>query len=142
VWRGLQRLSAAVDLVVVHDGVRPLVTEAVVRDTLCSAAWYGAAVAAVPLKDTLKRVSEAGEVEVTVPREHLWRIQTPQAFQYHVLQAAFQQAWERDLWATDEAGLVEALGHRVKVVPGVESNVKITTPDDLLFCETFFRRSA
>jgi 2-C-methyl-D-erythritol 4-phosphate cytidylyltransferase len=136
VWQGLQRLEADIALVVVHDGVRPFVPEALVQETVRHAALYGAAIAAVPVKDTLKRVSVIGEVEATVPRDGLWRVQTPQAFQYHVLQAAFRHAWAQGVVATDEAGLVEALGQRVRVVPGVESNVKVTTPDDLLVCES------
>ena len=137
VWRGLQHVAEAVELVVVHDGVRPLVTELLVERTLASASRYGAAIAAVPLKDTLKRVSEAHEVEGTVPRERLWRIQTPQAFRHVLLRTAFQHAWQHGLQATDEAGLIEALGHPVKIVPGDEHNVKITTPDDLVFCKAF-----
>jgi 2-C-methyl-D-erythritol 4-phosphate cytidylyltransferase len=139
VWRGLQRVSGGIDLVVVHDGVRPFVSEALVHQTLCQAARYGAAIAAVPLKDTLKRVSRAGEVEATVSREGLWRVQTPQAFQRHMLQAAFLHALERGIMATDEAGLIEALGQPVRIVSGVESNVKVTTPDDLLVGESLLR---
>jgi 2-C-methyl-D-erythritol 4-phosphate cytidylyltransferase len=139
VWKGLQRLEAGIDLVVVHDGVRPFVTEMLLQNTLIHAVLYGAAVAAVPLKDTLKRVSAAGEVEATVPRDGLWRVQTPQAFQRHLLQAAFHQAWQRGIVATDEASLLEACGQRVKVVPGLESNVKVTTPDDLPLCESLLR---
>jgi len=142
VWLGLQRVAEAVDLVVVHDGVRPFVSEDLLQQTLDHAGRYGAAIAAVPLKDTLKRVSAAGDVEATVPREHLWRIQTPQAFQHALLRRAFQYAWRQGLHATDEAGLIEALGHPVKIVPGYEYNVKITTPDDLVFCEMFLRYHA
>lgn len=139
VWRGLQQVPPVCDVVVVHDGVRPLVTEAMLQETIQSAAIYGAAIAAVPVKDTLKRVSEMGAVETTVPREGLWRIQTPQAFHYGLLQSAFQQARERGITVTDEAGLIEAFGHPVQVVFGAESNIKITTPDDLSFCEHLMR---
>jgi 2-C-methyl-D-erythritol 4-phosphate cytidylyltransferase len=139
VWRGLQQMAPAVDLVVVHDGVRPFVTAALVCQTLCSAAQYGAAIAAVPLTDTLKRVSAAGRVETTLPREHLWRIQTPQAFRRDLLQTAFQHAWRHGLVVTDEAGLLEAMGYPVYVVPGAEYNVKMTTPDDLRLGETLLR---
>ena len=142
VWRGLQQVTDAVDLVVVHDGVRPFVTELLLQQTLDRASRSGAAIAAVPLKDTLKRVSTAGTVEATVPRERLWRVQTPQAFQHALLRRAFQHAWQQELQATDEAGLIEALGHAVQIVPGYEHNVKITTPDDLVFCETFLRERA
>jgi 2-C-methyl-D-erythritol 4-phosphate cytidylyltransferase len=122
--------------------VRPFVTEGLLQQTLDYAGRYGAAIAAVPLKDTLKRVSAAGDVEATVSRDHLWRIQTPQAFQHMLLRRAFQYAWRQGLHATDEAGLIEALGHPVKIVPSYEHNVKITTPDDLVFCETFLRYRA
>jgi 2-C-methyl-D-erythritol 4-phosphate cytidylyltransferase len=139
VWRGLQQVHDTVQLVVVHDGVRPFVTEPLLQQTLAYASCYGAAIAAVPLKDTLKRVSVAGTVEATVPRERLWRVQTPQAFRHTLLRQAFQHAWRQGLQATDEAGLIEALGYPVQIVPGYEHNIKITTPDDLVFCETFLR---
>lgn len=135
VWRGLQHLALEVDLVVVHDGVRPFVDHTVIEKALAAAAQHGAAISAVPLKDTLKRVSQQGQVEATVPREHLWRIQTPQAFRRQLLQRAFEHAWQQQLVATDEAGLIEAYGHPVHVVQGSERNVKITTPDDLAMCE-------
>ena len=131
VWRGLRRLDAGIDLVVVHDGVRPFVTEALLQETLACAAQHGAAVSAIPLSDTLKRVSSRGEVEATVPRDNLWRTQTPQAFRRQLLDAAHRQARQQGLCATDDAGLLESLGHPVRVVPGLEANIKITTPDDL-----------
>jgi 2-C-methyl-D-erythritol 4-phosphate cytidylyltransferase len=142
VWRGLQQVTDAVTLVVVHDGVRPLVTELLLQQTLEHASRYGAAIAAVPLKDTLKRVSAAGTVEATVARERLWRVQTPQAFRHALLHRAFQHAWQQGLQATDEAGLIEALGYPVQIVPSYEHNIKITTPDDLIFCEMFLRERA
>jgi 2-C-methyl-D-erythritol 4-phosphate cytidylyltransferase len=142
VWRGLQQVTDAVALVVVHDGVRPFVTELLLQQTLEQASRSGAAIAAVPLKDTLKRVSAAGTVEATVPREHLWRVQTPQAFQHGLLRGAFQHAWQQGLQATDEAGLIEALGYPVHIVPSYEHNIKITTPDDLVFCAMLLRERA
>ena len=142
VWQGLRRLAAGVDLVVVHDGVRPFLTEAVLAETLACAAAYGAAVSAVPLRDTLKRVSVRGEVEATVPRDHLWRTQTPQAFGRQLLDAAHRQARRQGLCATDDAGLIESLGHPVRVVRGLEGNIKITTPDDLDLGERLLGRSA
>ncbi|MGE3539094.1 MAG: 2-C-methyl-D-erythritol 4-phosphate cytidylyltransferase [Candidatus Tectimicrobiota bacterium] len=141
VWCGLQHITEACDLIVVHDGVRPFVTESLLQQTLAVARQYGAAITAIPLKDTLKRVSESGEVEATVARERLWRIQTPQAFQRSVLYAAFQQARQQGLEATDESGLVEALAYPVKIVPGLEQNVKMTTPDDLIFGEAYLHAS-
>jgi 2-C-methyl-D-erythritol 4-phosphate cytidylyltransferase len=135
VWHGLQRLGDSIDLVVVHDGVRPFVTDVMLQDTLAHAARYGAAITAVPVQDTLKRVSAAGDVETTVSRDHLWRVQTPQAFQRQLLHAAFLHAWEQKVLATDEAGLLEFFGKRVTVVLGSERNIKVTTPDDLSLAE-------
>ncbi|WP_256872739.1 2-C-methyl-D-erythritol 4-phosphate cytidylyltransferase [Candidatus Entotheonella palauensis] len=140
VWRGLQQLAPEVDLVVIHDGVRPFVSHALIEDAVEGAAQHGAAIAAVPLKDTIKRVSRQGQVEATVPRDRLWRIQTPQAFRRQLLQQAFEQAWQQRFVATDEAGLIEAYGHSVYVVQGSERNVKITTPDDLAMCERLIER--
>ena len=137
VWRGFQHLAEQVDLVIVHDGVRPFVTSEMLCRSLQGAVQHGAAVTAVPVKDTLKRVSVEGMVETTISRERLWRTQTPQAFQRAVLQAAFQHALMHGLTATDEAGLVEAAGHPVHVVLGTERNIKITTPDDLQLGERF-----
>ncbi|MGQ4807766.1 2-C-methyl-D-erythritol 4-phosphate cytidylyltransferase [Candidatus Entotheonellaceae bacterium PAL068K] len=140
VWQGLQHIDNEIELVVVHDGVRPFVPTALVHETVHQAARHGAAIAAVPLKDTLRRVSETGEAQETVPREGLWRIQTPQTFRRHLLYEAFLHAWQRGIVATDEAGLLEVLGHQVRIVPGVETNVKITTPDDLPVCEGLLHR--
>jgi 2-C-methyl-D-erythritol 4-phosphate cytidylyltransferase len=139
VWHGLQNVPKAIDLVVVHDGVRPFVAESILLATLQAAGQYGAAIAAVPVKDTLKRVSAEQEVETTIPREHLWRVQTPQAFQRLLLYTAFQNARQQGIEATDEAGLIEALGQPVRIVRGHESNIKITTPDDLQLGEAFLR---
>ena len=135
VWRGLQCLGPEVDWVVIHDGVRPFVDHDLIEAVLAIAAQHGAAIAATPLHDTLKRVSSQGLVEATVPRERLWRVQTPQAFRRQVLQQAFEHAWRRQLIATDEAALVEAYGHAVGVAPGSERNIKMTTPDDLAMGE-------
>ncbi len=139
VWRGLQQVSPEVSLVVVHDGVRPFVTTSMLCEALAQAEQYGAATVAIPLKDTLKRVSPAGVVEATVSREQLWRTQTPQVFRRELLTEAFEHAAEQGLQLTDEAGLVEALGRPVHVVLGLEQNVKITTPDDLGWCEQFLQ---
>jgi 2-C-methyl-D-erythritol 4-phosphate cytidylyltransferase len=131
VWHGLQQVTEGIDLVVVHDGVRPFVTASVLAETLHAAGQYGAAVAAVPVKDTLKRVSSDSAIEATISREGVWRVQTPQAFQRQLLCTAFHHALQQGITVTDEAGLIEALGHQVRIVPGRESNIKITTPDDL-----------
>lgn len=137
VWHGLQQVADAIDLVIVHDGVRPFVPVSVLYDTLSTAAQYGAAIAAVPVKDTLKRASLDNAVEATIPRDRLWSVQTPQAFRRRLLWAAFAHANQHGIAATDDAGLIEAFGHPVRIVPGRESNIKITTLDDLQFGAAF-----
>lgn len=136
VARGLRALPAGFDLVAVHDAARALVTPELVARVVADAVAHGAAIAAVPLADTLKRVS-LGRVEDTVPRAALWCAQTPQAFRREWLEAAHGQARSA---ATDDAALVEALGHPVHVTEGDALNLKITTARDLALAEAWLAR--
>lgn len=124
-------LPAGVSYVVVHDGVRPLVTPQLVRRVLTAAQAYGAATVGLPIADTIKRVDDAGWVTETVERAHLWTVQTPQAFRKDVLVKAHDYALQHGIVATDDASLVEALGLPVHVVSGHPRNIKITRPEDL-----------
>jgi len=114
--------------VVVHDGARPLVTAALIEAGLAAAAETGAAIAAVPLTDTVKEVAADGLIRQTLNRGEFWAAQTPQVFDYDLLRQAHRQAQGE---VTDDAALVEALGQRVKVFPGSPRNLKVTTPADL-----------
>lgn len=135
---GLKALPREVEVVVVHDGVRPFVSTELVASVVEAAKREGAAIAALALADTLKRV--AGEwVEETLSRQGLYLVQTPQAFRRHLLEEAFERARARSLEATDEAALVEALGYRVKVVEGSVFNIKVTTQEDWALAETILR---
>jgi 2-C-methyl-D-erythritol 4-phosphate cytidylyltransferase len=118
--------------VVVHDGARPLVTAALIEAGLAAAAETGAAIAAVPLADTLKEAADDGLVRRTLDRHNLWAAQTPQVFDYDLLWEAHRQA-EGEV--TDDAALVEALGRRVKVFPGSARNLKVTTAADLALAQ-------
>ena len=118
--------------VVVHDGARPLVTAALIEAGLAAAAETGAAIAAVPLADTLKEAADDGLVRRTLDRRNLWAAQTPQVIDYELLREAHRQA-EGEV--TDDAALVEALGRRVKVFPGSPRNLKVTTPADLALAQ-------
>jgi 2-C-methyl-D-erythritol 4-phosphate cytidylyltransferase len=131
----LKKEAAEIDVILVHDGVRPLVDPAQVRKVVAAARRHGGAILGIPCQDTLKRVNSRGEVVATVDRQELWQVQTPQAFQAALLWRAYQEAMERGFYATDEAALVEALGETVVVVPGTCLNLKITTPDDLKMAE-------
>jgi 2-C-methyl-D-erythritol 4-phosphate cytidylyltransferase len=117
---------------VVHDGARPLVTAALIEAGLAAAAETGAAIAAVPLTDTLKEVADDGLIRRTLDRRNLWAAQTPQVFDYDLLREAHRQAQGE---ATDDAALVEALGRQVKVFPGLARNLKVTTTADLALAQ-------
>ena len=130
---GLAALGAA-DIVCVHDGARPLVTQRVIVESVEQAIVHGAAIVAVPAKDTIKVSGETGFVQETLPRERLWQVQTPQVFRTELLRQA--QAAARGVFVgTDDSVLVERLGLPVKIVQGDYSNIKITTVDDLVVAE-------
>jgi 2-C-methyl-D-erythritol 4-phosphate cytidylyltransferase len=126
----LEAAPSGVALALVHDAVRPFITRDLVDAVLAAAGAGGAAVCALPVAETVKRVRE-GLVEETVDRVGLWAVQTPQAFRAAVLREAHDKARRDGVAGTDDAMLVERLGHPVRVVPGLAGNVKITTADDL-----------
>ena len=130
---------AASQLVAVHDGARPLVEPAHISACLQAARQYGAAVLAVPVKDTVK-VCEGGFVQNTLDRAVLWAAQTPQCYRRPVLAEALEKFGQEE-GATDESQLVEKLGIKVRVVPSSYKNNKITTPEDLIFAEALLENS-
>ncbi|MBT4608926.1 MAG: 2-C-methyl-D-erythritol 2,4-cyclodiphosphate synthase, partial [Gemmatimonadetes bacterium] len=129
VQQALRALEAADDVVLVHDAVRPWVTTDLLTSVVDAALRHGAAIAAVPATDTVKQV-EDGIVTGTPDRRQLWHAQTPQGFRRSLLEEAFAQR-DPSQPATDESSLVEACGHRVHIVHGDPTNVKVTTPQDL-----------
>ncbi len=129
VWRGLQAAPSDVDIIVVHDAVRPFVTRALIDAVVHAAMETGAAICGMPIADTVKRVRE-NLVETTVDRSTLWAVQTPQAFRASLLREAHDKARRDGAIGTDDAMLVERLGQPVRLVRGSEANVKITTPHD------------
>ena len=131
---GLAAVPSKARSVVVHDAARPLVTAALVESSLAALGDAAGAVVAVPAHDTLKR-EDGGSVKETVPRDGLWRAQTPQAFRADVLRAAHERAAADGVDLTDDAALVERIGERVVIVPGDERNMKVTTPEDLTIAE-------
>lgn len=139
VGRGLHLLPEDVTHVAVHDCARALVTPQLIANVVADARQHGAAIAAVPLEDTLKRVS-LGTIEQTVPRAGLWRAQTPQVFRRDWLVEAHAAAGKTV--ATDDAGLLEATGKHVRVTPGASSNLKITTTEDLAYAEAWLQTKA
>jgi 2-C-methyl-D-erythritol 4-phosphate cytidylyltransferase len=131
---GLAKVGHDAGIIVVHDGARCLVTGALIESAVRAAEEVGAAVTAVPVKDTIKTVRD-GLVQRTLVREELRAVQTPQAFGAEILRRAYDEAYADGVLATDCAALVERLGAPVAVVPGAYENIKITTPEDLLLAE-------
>ena len=137
VYHALKTLQKEDDLeiVLVHDGVRPFITPDQIRSVIQGARRHGGAVLGWPAQDTLKRVNSQGEVIGTLDRKDIWQIQTPQAFQAALLWRAFVDAYSRDFYGTDEASLLEEIEQPVMVIPGSPFNLKITTPEDLQLAE-------
>ncbi len=128
---GLLEVSAQATLAAIHDGARPLVSGAVIRDAVERAAVTGAAAPALPVTDTIKRAGGGLTVE-TVDRAQLWAVQTPQVFDLGLIRAAVEKAVEDKVELTDDCAAVERLGMRVTLTAGSRENIKITTPFDLL----------
>ena len=132
VWNGLQRLSSErIEIVLVHDGVRPFVYHRLIESVCSAVKEFGAAVPAVRPSETLKMVDKSGVVVMTPNRDEMRAVQTPQGFRFSALMQAYDQAMKKKFYATDDAGLVEHLGGKVKTVEGESLNVKITDPLDL-----------
>ncbi len=134
---GLSQLSHC-SWVVIHDGARPLVTADLIERGLKTATETGAAVAAVPVTDTIKVAGDDHFVQRTPPRCNLWAVQTPQVFRFDIIAEAYRQA-KGDV--TDDATLVERLGYKVKIYMGAYDNIKITNPNDLAYAEVLWQKT-
>ena len=137
VWNGLKAIRSGCSIVVVHDGVRPFVNRRMIEQSIEEADKNGAAVVAVPAKDTVKRAVKGKKIQ-TLPREEIWLAQTPQSFQFPLLMKAYQKAYQEEVFGTDDAFLVEHLGHPITLIQGDYANIKITTPEDLALAEAYF----
>jgi len=131
---GLAALDSAIEVVLVHDGVRPLVGQALIADCLAAVRVHGAAIAAIPVKDTIKE-ADGPVIAKTVDRNRLWRAQTPQGARVELLRQAYLSADRDHFTGTDEASLLERIGCPVAIVEGSESNIKITLPEDIAMAE-------
>ncbi len=139
---GLAALAGEADWVVIHDGVRPLVTAGLIREVLAAARQDVGAICALPASDTLKRVGPSGFIEETLSREGIWLAQTPQAFRVDALIDAHKRSEQLGIDATDDAALLEHFGHKIRVVAGDPKNLKITTRDDLPLAEFILSRES
>jgi len=145
VRNGLKLVSPDTDIVLIHDGARPLVTCEVIEKVIEEAHKSGAVVVGVPVKDTIKQTTDHGPrssehsveiVDKTLNRKLLWQAQTPQAFKYYIIKKAYENA---NSFATDDSKLVEDLGIPVHMVMGSYENIKVTTPEDIIIAEAILK---
>ena len=136
----IREISVECELVAVHDAARPLLTSQLLMNVLNRANETGAAIAAVPCKDTVKLCDEDGIVSETLDRSKLWLVQTPQCFHRELLVSAHERAQRDNYTATDDAALVERINANVHIVMGAYENIKITTPEDIQMGEDVLRR--
>ena len=137
---GLKALPFEYERVMIHDGARPFVTEELITALLENLTPECGTIAAVPAKDTVKRVDESGFVQETLKRSELWNIQTPQCFYTGPILECYLRGEQDGYVATDDASLAEKYGLAVKTVPAYYENIKLTTPEDLDVAEVFLKR--
>ncbi len=135
VYSGIQLLDPAkAEIILVHDGVRPLVDEVLIRRVIEATEIYDAAIPVLPVEDTVK-IIDGNKVSQTLERSRIFKVQTPQGFDFNLLKTVLEKAKEKNHYTTDEAALVEWAGHDVHIVPGDSRNIKITSPLDLKLAE-------
>jgi len=139
VRHALEHVSEETEIVVVHDAVRPFVTEGMVAEVVEAARRVGGAIVALPMRDTVKQVGAEQRIERTVDRQPLWLAQTPQAFRRDQLLAVHRKAYAEKVHATDDAFLFEWAGHPVVVVEGSGENIKVTRPEDMIIGEAILK---
>ena len=139
VYNGLLAIRDPDGMAVIHDGVRPFVNADVLTACVKTAAAKGACILGLPVSDTVKSVNLQGVIEKTLDRNTLWAAQTPQAFQYAIIKEAHDKANSDKVRGTDDALLVERLGHPVSIIEGSRFNIKITTPEDLQLADAIFQ---
>ncbi|MFQ5861719.1 MAG: 2-C-methyl-D-erythritol 4-phosphate cytidylyltransferase [Candidatus Brocadiales bacterium] len=139
VYEALKHLEPQTDIVLVHDAVRPIVSREMIEAVINRVEASGAAILAVPVTATVKEVEGTERIIRTVNRDSLWIAQTPQGFKKDILLRAYDALLEEDVEVTDDAQAVERLGHPVEIVPGSHTNIKITTPEDLVLAGALLR---
>ncbi len=139
IQNALEVLDHDVELVAVHDAVRPFIEPGIIERCAAACKHCEGAVVGVPAKDTIKKVDEDLKIQQTPDRSRLWQAQTPQIFRKEILIRAYRQAAEDDFTGTDDASLVERIGGRIKMVKGGRENLKITYPIDLKVAELIVR---
>ncbi len=141
VANALKLVSPETDIVLIHDGGRPLIEAALISRAIAALGDGDGVITAMPPKDTIKEAGEDGTVGKTLDRRALWSVQTPQVFRREAILDAHRRAASEGFYSTDDSALVERYGRRVKVVMGSYRNIKVTTPEDIAIAEIFLRES-
>lgn len=139
VSHGLKLIDDRSSIVLIHDGVRPLIEKSLIEESIRQLKDFDGVVTGVQPKDTIKE-TEDGIIKRTLKRDSLWSIQTPQVFRYSILSTAYEKAMKDGFYSTDDSAIVEKYGGRVKVIMGSYTNIKITTPEDLDIAELLLRK--
>lgn len=139
VFNGIKLLKKECDIVLIHDGARPFVTDDIIKKSINEANNHNAIVVGVKVKDTIKVVNDDGNIVDTPNRSYLWAVQTPQVFKYDIITKAYEYAYNNNYYGTDDAMLVERIGYNVKMIEGSYNNIKITTQEDLEFGEQILK---
>jgi 2-C-methyl-D-erythritol 4-phosphate cytidylyltransferase len=138
VYNGISAIKTDDEMVIIHDGVRPLISVDIIEKCLEACKATGAAIVGIPASDTLKWVDQNGVIVSTLNRESIWLSQTPQCFRFDLLKKAHESAAIENFRGTDDASLVERMGIKVRIVIGNSYNIKITTNDDLVLARAIF----
>ena len=136
---GVSAVKSSAKLIAIHDAARPLVSDAVIKRTVCAAAEYMAAVPVIPSTDTLKVVNDADRIVGTIDRSTAFRVQTPQVFEAVLIKGALSNAAKKGLALTDDSAAMDMTGFKTYTVAGEEDNIKITTPRDLVIAEAILK---
>jgi 2-C-methyl-D-erythritol 4-phosphate cytidylyltransferase len=139
-YQGLLSASSVSELICFHDAARALITEEIVSRVILEARQHGATSVAMPVKQTVKQIDADGFVVQTLDRTYVWEAQTPQVASKALFHEGYALAHERQLTLTDDMAVVELTGHRIKLVEGCYSNIKITTPEDLVVAEQLLKQ--
>lgn len=131
VYNGLKELDDDCEIVVIHDGVRPLIDAQTISKSISAAMDFGASAVGVKMKDTIKIADASAFIEATADREKLWQIQTPQTFKRELICSLHEEASQKDVSVTDDCSLAELAGHKIKIIEGKYENIKITSPQDI-----------
>lgn len=139
VYNGLMEVNTKTDIVLIHDGARPFISEESILNSISNAEEFGGSVVAVPVKDTIKMADKEDIISHTIDRSTLWSVQTPQTFKYDLILKAHNKAIEDNFFGTDDSVLLERLGQKLKFVMGGYDNIKITTKEDLIIAEAIIK---